>query len=747
MTVSTEISREEYTGNGVTTDFDYRFRVFSADELVVTVADTTENISTLTLNTNYTVTGAGSRTGGKVKLVNPLAVDWRISIDRDLPVTQETDIRNQGNFFPEVHEDAFDKLTMLIQQAFGVFGLALRKPNWLAKYYDAMGNRITNLANPINGSDAANKTYVDAVGEANIGRTLRFPEAYVPPMTGSGVRSNMLQGYNNLGMPVPIAGQTETADLAIKLSGSFGSQLVGHTDLISKFYFMKDYFDQGYILVSSRDELIAAQNVIKTVILKRTEIRLSRNFAPWTEAQTDIDLAWVTITGHADGTYIDATGIPNVSGNYFIRLYNSGGLDINGLPFLDGLRFSGVSVKGPGRSSLVDGVVLHSPGFQLGNLTIGYFNLQEFKRGIVFQTNAYIIKVMNVYIARCNTAGIDMPVGFANYGENIALYGCTIAVSGGPAIHINNGNGGFHVHNCSLDYTGQIIVSEAGYVECHGGHHEFGNTTNPSTGIPYVATGAQTARITLRGTKVVNIRSAGMTQPYLVQTDASADGVYMFGSQWQNILTASGDLKTGDGRFVVRDTQVQNGAGNHRLTIPQSIYENHMVDGGNEEATPLDWFVRRVNNNVVNRTQGDNIVLTNSTDIARTGVKSLKVTKSTASTNHGVGFVAPVNVANQPSFRFYIYPISGTTGSIFTESYFVALQGFDQYGRPNIVKQSASMGIRTTLLTGSSAWQSVPSYPSKTPVPSWATHIFVDINSSGLSVGGYYIDDAGIWQI
>lgn len=157
MTVSTEISREEYTGNGVTTDFDYRFRVFYADELVVSVADTTENISLLVLNTDYTVTGAGSRTGGKVKLTNPLANAWRISIERDLPVTQETDVRNQGNFFPEVHEDAWDKLTMLIQQALGSLGLALRKPNWLAKYYDAKGNRISNLADPIADKDAVNR--------------------------------------------------------------------------------------------------------------------------------------------------------------------------------------------------------------------------------------------------------------------------------------------------------------------------------------------------------------------------------------------------------------------------------------------------------------------------------------------------------------------------------------------------------------------------------------------------------------
>lgn len=218
MTVSTEISREEYTGNGVTTDFDYRFRVFSADELVVSVADTTENISTLVLNTDYTVTGAGSRTGGKVKLVNPLANAWRISIERDLPVTQETDVRNQGNFFPEVHEDAWDKLTMLIQQAIGNLGLALRKPNWLAKYYDAKGNRIANLGNPVNGQDATTKSYVDGVALSNLSRALRVPEP-IPSLPPAASRRNTMPAFDSAGEPtvmVPVSGSA--ADVLLQLA-------------------------------------------------------------------------------------------------------------------------------------------------------------------------------------------------------------------------------------------------------------------------------------------------------------------------------------------------------------------------------------------------------------------------------------------------------------------------------------------------------------------------------------------------
>ena len=249
MTVSTEVSREEYTGNGVTTDFDYRFRVFSADELVVTVADITENIRTLVMNTDYTVTGAGSRNGGKVKLVSALASNWRISIERELPVTQETDIRNQGNFFPEVHEDAWDKLTMLIQQAIGGLGLALRKPNWLAKYYDAKGNRIANMADPVASQDAATKGYVDSVGDGLFKKTLRFPEN-VEAMPPASSRGHSLQGYTAEGRPVPVFSMTDTADLALKLASNSGAGLVGFdprkkyiSSTVGKF--ISNMFDEG----------------------------------------------------------------------------------------------------------------------------------------------------------------------------------------------------------------------------------------------------------------------------------------------------------------------------------------------------------------------------------------------------------------------------------------------------------------------------------------------------------------------
>jgi hypothetical protein len=126
MTVSTVVDHNDYTGNGVTTSFPYTFRI-SRKQICCISCRPDENITVLVLDTDYTVTNAGGYNGGNVVLTTPLAKAGR-SLLRELEPTQETDLRNQGKFFAEVHEDAFDKLTMLIQQAYSVFRLALRKP-------------------------------------------------------------------------------------------------------------------------------------------------------------------------------------------------------------------------------------------------------------------------------------------------------------------------------------------------------------------------------------------------------------------------------------------------------------------------------------------------------------------------------------------------------------------------------------------------------------------------------------------
>ena len=126
MTISSTNSRVDAIGNDSTATYNYTFRIFLNTDLQVTVRDSDGLETQLTLTTDYTVTGVGSASGGTIVLVHNnqdwisssgyLDNDYTITIKRVVPLTQITDIRNQGDFYPETHEDQFDKLTMIDQQ-------------------------------------------------------------------------------------------------------------------------------------------------------------------------------------------------------------------------------------------------------------------------------------------------------------------------------------------------------------------------------------------------------------------------------------------------------------------------------------------------------------------------------------------------------------------------------------------------------------------------------------------------------
>lgn len=117
MTVATSTSQSgPYVGAGQTGPFTIGFRFLEDSHLLVTKLNTaTQGETTLVLNVDYTVTGAGDASG-TLTLTTALAVGYTLTIVRNVPITQEIDYVAGDPFPADSHEDGLDKLTMIAQQ-------------------------------------------------------------------------------------------------------------------------------------------------------------------------------------------------------------------------------------------------------------------------------------------------------------------------------------------------------------------------------------------------------------------------------------------------------------------------------------------------------------------------------------------------------------------------------------------------------------------------------------------------------
>lgn len=110
MTVPIFPARSDFTGSGIAGPFPYYFKVFTDSEIAVYKTLISTGVqTTLTLTTDYTVSGAGNDDGGSVTLTSTLSADYTLSIQSVPNIEQQTDIRNESGFFPDSIEDQFDR--------------------------------------------------------------------------------------------------------------------------------------------------------------------------------------------------------------------------------------------------------------------------------------------------------------------------------------------------------------------------------------------------------------------------------------------------------------------------------------------------------------------------------------------------------------------------------------------------------------------------------------------------------------
>lgn len=129
MTISAAYSPAQASGNGATVAFPFTFKTFAETDLVVVLTSSAGVETTKTLTTHYTVSlnaDQNNNPGGTVTMLTAPANGETLTIARELSALQETDIANGGGFYPEVLEDALDRLTMLSQQNADILARSLR---------------------------------------------------------------------------------------------------------------------------------------------------------------------------------------------------------------------------------------------------------------------------------------------------------------------------------------------------------------------------------------------------------------------------------------------------------------------------------------------------------------------------------------------------------------------------------------------------------------------------------------------
>lgn len=113
MAISTQTTKVRYVGDGVATSFPIPFPVYNPAHVRVFTSDANDVSEEMTAG--FDVYEETPRTYA-ISFYEPLPAGQDITIARLLPLTQDLDLENGGNFAAEEIETTFDQVVMLIQQ-------------------------------------------------------------------------------------------------------------------------------------------------------------------------------------------------------------------------------------------------------------------------------------------------------------------------------------------------------------------------------------------------------------------------------------------------------------------------------------------------------------------------------------------------------------------------------------------------------------------------------------------------------
>lgn len=235
MTISSTTRKAgPFTGNGVTVAFPFAFKVFAASDVVAVRTNLSDVETTLASPADYSVSlnpDQDASPGGTVTLVSALTSGWKLTITSGVPSLQAVELTNSGGFYPDVINNALDRLTVLVQQVAEETERAVKvqissstAPDALiADLFLASSNAATSESNAAASASAASTSETNAANSeaAAAGYAASIDPATLLTKAGnlSGL-ANVPASRTNLGLGTAATANTGTASGNVPLVGT-----------------------------------------------------------------------------------------------------------------------------------------------------------------------------------------------------------------------------------------------------------------------------------------------------------------------------------------------------------------------------------------------------------------------------------------------------------------------------------------------------------------------------------------------
>lgn len=174
MLVANEISKNQYVGDGSATEFAYTFPILDSTHIEVYRQFPTETAleAKLVPAEEYTVEGAGVESGGKVVFKTAPSSGTKLSILRNIPITQLYQYQELDSFPAESHENALAKITMICQGLDERLDRAIVVSPTDTTTPDELRNRIFEASEAaVNSAAAARESEINASDSASSAAT------------------------------------------------------------------------------------------------------------------------------------------------------------------------------------------------------------------------------------------------------------------------------------------------------------------------------------------------------------------------------------------------------------------------------------------------------------------------------------------------------------------------------------------------------------------------------------------------